>query len=450
MSLATVIEHPLRLRNPLVVPVDRKLLAHPVLVQETNAQRFMRRLCLVIGGGVVAFVGWASIAQVQEVSQASGAIVPSGFERVVQHFEGGIVQQILVHAGDRVEIGTPLFILDDAATAEDVDVATRQQRSLLVQLEGLDALADGRRPDFASYGDDASVKASEAVYAARSAERASQQKLVESQIAQARILISTYDTQLKGLQNDRAFAAENFERMQSLYGKGYATTAQLAERRKAQQDVENDIEVTLEKKSAAAEKLGEAEKSLNAFLASAKSEVATQAQDLRGTLTAVGGDVSRKKRRQERLTVRSPIKGVVKALNVTTVGGVVGAGQPLATIVPSNETLYADTRLPVSQIGYVRQGMPVQVKLSAFDFTRFGWLEGKVASISPSSFASPGEAPYYQVRVSLNSDVLPLAPDARLVPGMAVSADIITDHKSILSYFLSPIRKALNTSFVER
>ncbi|MFC7610696.1 HlyD family efflux transporter periplasmic adaptor subunit [Teichococcus aestuarii] len=113
---------------------------------------------------------------------------------------------------------------------------------------------------------------------------------------------------------------------------------------------------------------------------------------------ALEGDVSKRLRRQERLTVGSPVRGIVKSLEVTTIGGVAGAGQPLAVIVPLDEMLHAETRLPVSQIGHVRPGLPVHVKISAYDFTRFGWIEGRVSRVSPSSFSGDGMA-YYKVQV---------------------------------------------------
>ncbi|MFC7610418.1 HlyD family efflux transporter periplasmic adaptor subunit [Teichococcus aestuarii] len=136
---------------------------------------------------------------------------------------------------------------------------------------------------------------------------------------------------------------------------------------------------------------------------------ASRIQELRRAVMALEGDVSKRLRRQERLTVGSPVRGIVKSLEVTTIGGVAGAGQPLAVIVPLDEMLHAETRLPVSQIGHVRPGLPVHVKISAYDFTRFGWIEGRVSRVSPSSFSGDGMA-YYKVQVDLASNHLPLAP----------------------------------------
>ncbi|MFC4170302.1 HlyD family type I secretion periplasmic adaptor subunit [Teichococcus aestuarii] len=428
---------------------DEAQLVYPLLVHEKVPQRMLRRICVLVALSVLAFVGWAATARVHDVSQASGTIVPSGFERVVQHFEGGMVEQILVQPGELVERGAPIFILTDGGTTEDVQVMTLQRHNLLAQIEGLVALMEDRAPDFQAFGEDVAVRATAAAHAAQRDAQASQISLLDSQIEQARLQLRTLETQIAGLRNNHAFAAEQEARIGTLFNQGYATRTQYSERRKEREDAENQLQVALEKRRTALEAVAEAQKNKIATLASVRSDLASRIQELRRAVMALEGDVSKRLRRQERLTVGSPVRGIVKSLEVTTIGGVAGAGQPLAVIVPLDEMLHAETRLPVSQIGHVRPGLPVHVKISAYDFTRFGWIEGRVSRVSPSSFSGDGMA-YYKVQVDLASNHLPLAPGALLSPGMAVTADIITGDKTVMAYLLSPIRRALSTSFQER
>ena len=425
-------------------------LLHPVLIDETSSQRFLRHAAVLTALGLFCGIAWAGVARVHEVSQASGTIVPDGFEQVVQHYEGGIVSRILVREGDQVEAGAPLLVLDDATTSEDVSVAKGQRLGILARIEGLRAEAEGRSADFSGFGTGADIEAARRAYEDRQTAHVSQRQLFASQIQQTRLDVATYEAQLRGLDGDKAFAAGNLSRIEQLAGKGYATASQLAERRNALQRVENEMLVAREKISASREKVTETEGKLQAFLAGAQAEVASRLQDLLASSSFLNGDVSRKARRQERLTIASPVRGVVKSLDVTTLGAVVRPGQALATIVPLGTALLAETRVPVGQIGYLKTGMQAHVKVSAFDYTRFGWLKGHVAEISPSSFAEPGEIPYYRVRIDLDATHLPFAPAATIIPGMSVSADIITGDKTILSYVLSPVLKALGTSFGER
>lgn len=424
-------------------------LTAPLLVEETSGARILRRTSLLLAGSLLALIGWASVAQVHEVSAASGMVVPAGFERIVQHFEGGIVEEILVRAGDPVEYGQPLFILDDATTAEDLQVAIERKADLEGELESLSAIVENRPPDFTRFTPAAAMRAA-ADYTARQDALDHERQLIESRIEQARAMLSGFDAELSALDDDRQFAFDNFKRVESLVARGFATRALLAERKKAITDVDNKVRLTREKQVAAAERLNEARKSLAAFRARTRDALSGDVRDLRTELTAMAGNLSRTARRAERLTVTSPVNGLVKSLDVTTIGGVVSRGQPLATIVPLGEELTAETKIRVSEIGHIRVGLPVHVKVSAFDFTRFGWIEGEVSEISPSSFAEEREEPYYKVGITLSTDHLPQVPSARLSPGMAVDADIITGERTVLSYILSPISRAMGRAFAER
>lgn len=429
------------------VPIGE--LTMPVLVEETAAAGFMRRVSLLIASSLAVLIIWASLAEVHEVSTARGMVIPDGFERVVQHFEGGIVEGILVRPGDLVSFGEPLFVLDDAATVEDLDVATRQKADIEAQIEVIMALAAARAPDYSAMEGAVATRA-RASHDTQKDAIAKERQLIISRIEQARAMLSSFDAQLDALADDRRFAEENFARVEGLAEKGYVTRSLLAERRKAITDAQNATRIAEEKKEGAVERLNEAQKNLASYDARTQADLATRLQELRSQLTAMTGDVSKKTRRRARLTVTSPVKGLVKSLDVTTIGGVVARGQTLATIVPLGEELLAETQIPVSEIGYIHVGLPAHVKVSAFDFTQFGWIEGEVSEISPSSFADGMQEPYYKVRIRLATDHLPQAPSARLSPGMAVDADIITGERTVLSYILSPISRAMKNAFVER
>ncbi|WMS40965.1 HlyD family type I secretion periplasmic adaptor subunit [Acuticoccus sp. MNP-M23] len=421
----------------------------PVLIEDRTEQRFLRRLSITLAFGIIAFLVWAGFATVKEVSVAHGQIVPAGFERVVQHLEGGVIEDIKVTEGEEVDAGAVLFVLGDAGSVEDLATGKRRQADLDARIEAVLALTEDRAPDLGAFGREVATLAG-TVYEARREQLNTQRELLESQIEQARRQIASYDAQSARLQGDLQFATENFERIKPLVASGYATAALLAERRKAVSDANHAIAIAREQEEEAKARLDETRKRLESLHADTKSTWAEELRDLREQRAALEGDVSKAARRSGRLTVRSPVRGIIQSLEVTTIGGVIGPGQALATVVPVDEALSAHTRVPVNQIGYVKIGMPAHVKVSAFEFTRFGWIDGTVTHISPSAFAHDGEAPYFRVTITLADSHLPEAPSAYLVPGMGVDADIITGEKSILAYFLSPVHKALRTSFRER
>ncbi len=425
-------------------------LTRPILIEETVPQAFVRRTSLLIAGGILTFIVWSALAVVHEVSRAEGTILPSGFERVVQHLEGGIVQSIDVKEGARVRKGQPLVRLQDATSVEDTAVLDEQSASMRARIATLKALLAGRDPDFGAV-DDARVRAAgqDAFNADADAERA-RLALLDSQIDQAKHNLAVVDRQIEGNDETRLYLAEVFDRAEALFVRGYSTRNLLAERRNARAKADNEGRVLQERRRAAADTLERARRNLEAFRAETRAERSRRLEEAQNALAALEGERSKKRRRLERLAVRAPVDGRVKSLDVTTLGGVVESGQKIATIVPEGEDLIAEARIAVNQIGYVREGLPAQVKVSTYDFTRFGWIDATVDSISPAAFRDPGGAQYFKVRLRLSGTSPNHAPAARISPGMEFVADIITGQKTVLAYLLSPVRKAFSYSFAER
>lgn len=424
----------------------------PVLVDESSPRRLVRRACVIASIAILALSAWTFFARLNEVAEARGVITPSGYERIVQHFEGGIVDQILVRAGDTVNEGTPILQLADAGTLEDVAVLKRQGIALAAQVEALRALIDSREPDFAVIGDADSpeIVAARNAFVAERAANADQRRRLNDLIDQAKSALSAIDTQLQGLRVDLVYVSEMRDRSRYLLSKGYTTESAYAEKARLFASVESNIAVQEERRRGAAAKIAESEQALNAYITEARAGWSTRLRDLQTSMTATGGEADKKERRRQRLTVTSPVNGVIKSLDVTTLGGVVEPGKRIATIVPIDETLQVEAYVPASQIGYVAVGQPAQVKVSAYDFTRYGWLDGEVKSISPSSFQDPTQGMNFRVQIALAQTRLPRAASAQIVPGMEVKADIVTGEKTVIGWLLRPIRRTLSESFGEK
>ncbi|GHE06365.1 hypothetical protein U879_07275 [Defluviimonas sp. 20V17] len=425
-------------------------LTRPILIEETVPQAFVRRTSLLIAGGILTFIVWSALAMVHEVSRAEGTILPSGFERVVQHLEGGIVQSIDVREGAHVQKGQPLVRLQDATSVEDTAVLDEQSASMRARIATLEALLTGKNPDFGAIDDVRVRTAAQGGFTADADAERARRALLDSQIDQARHNLAVVERQIEGNQETRLYLADAFDRTEALFARGYSTRNLLAERRNARARADNEGRVLQERRRVAADTLERARRNLEAFRAETRAERTRRLEEARNALAALEGERSKKWRRLERLAVRAPVDGRVKSLDVTTLGGVVEAGQKIATIVPEGEDLIAEARIAVNQIGYVREGLPAQVKVSTYDFTRFGWIDATVDSISPAAFRDPGGAQYFKVRLRLSGTSPNHAPAARISPGMEFVADIITGQKTVLAYLLSPVRKAFSYSFAER
>jgi HlyD family secretion protein/adhesin transport system membrane fusion protein len=152
-----------------------------------------------------------------------------------------------------------------------------------------------------------------------------------------------------------------------------------------------------------------------------------------------------------RLAVKSPCYGFVKVLNIKTIGGVIEAGRIIAEVVPLEGNLIVETQINPRDIGYVRLGLPVKVKVSSYDYSRFGFIPGELIYVSAATFVKEDTSRYYTGRVALSKNYVGHDPKKNLiVPGMTVEADIVTGNKSVLAYLLKPIRNSVMTAFSER
>lgn len=427
-------------------------MGQPIMVRETLPRRYARLVGLTVATAVFCGVAWTTVARVSEVAVATGSLLPVGFEQSVQHLEGGIVRSIDVEEGQIVEAGQTIITLKDASTFEDGETMERQKADLLAQLETQKAMAEDRRPDL-SFLPSSFVAERQNNLNAYEAERTnvnSQLQEADRQISQARLSYEVAKSELANAEAELDDAEFELDRFNTLLKKGVATKLQVSERSRLVGRARTNVATAASREAAAAERLAEVEQQKASVVARAKSTNSQRILELEGALTALEGNIRKKDGRRERLDVQAPIAGIVKYLAVRGPGEVVTPGEQIAIIVPTTGPLVAQTRVPASQVGYLTEGQKANVKLTAYDFTRFGWLTAQVASISPSAFQEEGRGSYYMVKLRLDGNHLPRLPDAPILPGMELTADIITGDKTVFQYLLTPLQRSFGTAFGER
>lgn len=405
----------------LMHPAHRQMstsLGMPSRVEERIPLRFARIAGTSAAVMVFAGVGWSALASMNEVSVARGALVPVGMEQTIQHLEGGIVHDIFVEEGQIVEKGAPLLILRDASTIEDSLTLARQDFDLRAQLEVQRALAEKRAPDFGFIPEDFTLVRlnNRDAYRATLSALEAQEREYESQRSQAEFALEAIRSKLRGREQVLADAKEDESRFQRLLSKGVTTRSQFAEKRRLRVQAEVELEALTSNEKAAQARLAELQRRHARAVAEEQASRTQRILALESTMTNLSGSIAKKASRKERLTVAAPIRGVVKDVAIRGPGAVVQPGDVLATLVPLDKPLIAEARVPADQIGYLRVGQPAQLKLSAFDFTRYGWLDGNISKISPSAFDGDEEETFYRVHIALADTVLPKAPGAMLLP----------------------------------
>jgi HlyD family secretion protein/adhesin transport system membrane fusion protein len=429
-----------------------RYLAQSIRLREAASPRLVRMTMLVASLSIIVFLGWAAVTDVHEIAHTPGDIVPSGYQQVVQHLEGGIVKTIDVREGQRVEKGQVVMTLDGTGVVEDLQRARDKALSLAMQEERLRAFLGNRTPHFspeAAARPDL-LRDQEAFFTSMADANKKQIDIVNAQIAQKKQSIAMLRADLDTARRNAVIAKDLFSRRQELNRQGLVPDVKLLESEQSYNQLTGQIR-SLESQIAVAES---AILEYRNRLSSLKADSTETANQKLGAVIALRAEnretIKKLTVRVARLDVRAPVRGIVKGLSVNTIGSVVQPGQVLMEIVPADAPLVVDLKIPTRYIGHMKTGQRVQVKFSSYDFSRYGAVPGRLDFISAAAFTGRNGERYYQGRVSLKRGYVGANPHDVIMPGMTVMADVITGDKTILEYLLKPIRNALSTAFTER
>lgn len=414
-----------------------------------------RKTAKVLLAALVFGIGWLALCKIDIVASAPGQILPAQGVQLIQPAATGVIREILVQDGEHVRAGQPLITLDPTISIAAVTQARNAlEQSLLMAVRTravLDAL-DGKPLILTPPPDTPSDTMAIQLALAR-AQLADIQEGEHVQIAQhdaaeaarreATITAAKLNETLPLL--DQQLAAN-----EKLLAEGYASKLKVIEMRRQRLAAARDRDAAIETARKAAAEMEAA--------SAQQTEGGSQARvKLLGDLAQAEDDV--KLRRQElvkalqqsRLQVlKSPVDGTVAQLEVHTVGGVVEPAKTIMTVVPTRATLVADVKILNRDIGFVRVGQTVAVKLEAFPFTRYGALTGRIQRISAYAMADDKLGLVYPARVLLERPLSGRGSAIDPGAGMQVTADIHTGQRSILSYLLSPIDRAVGEAGRER
>ncbi len=422
-------------------------------LEEAMTPRLIRSTALLVSGAIVLFFLWAGVTKLNEIVRAPGEVVPLGFERTVQHLEGGTVRQILTREGATVTKGQVLAQLDSAGVYEDAALVDEKIRALEIQAERFRAFLAGRAPDFSRFGkfDDPRIVEQQRIFDSMAASRDEQRKVLQSQLDQKRTAIKIIDSNRIASESSLAFNTELLNRRKGLFEKGLIAFSQLG-------SVENEVNRLraaltgiAEERRRADQEIAEYARRLSAMGAGQRDEIYTQLHAIESE-TAQNNELARKlANRIERLQIRAPVDGTIKSLSINTIGAVVQPGQALASILPVDEPLVVETKISPRDIAHVSLGQPVQLKVSTYDFARYGWATGTIEYISVNTFAEANGERYYRARVLPDQAFVGNDPGRNpLLPGMTVMSEVITGQKTILQYLFKPVANALSNSMTER
>ncbi|WP_345977943.1 HlyD family type I secretion periplasmic adaptor subunit [Sulfurimonas sp. HSL3-7] len=428
-------------------------LSSAVLQKNSPASRIIIWTIFV---SVFWLIGWAYFAEIDELTRGTGKVIPSKQVQVIQNLEGGIVSEILVDEGEIVEKGQVLLKIDDTSFSSSYEENNLRYLELKANAIRLEAEAEGRVFQTASLAkhDEEMEKFmahEHALYELNKKQLAKKLNILKEQIKQREQELREAQSKYRQLQDDYAFISQEVKITEPLVEKGIVSQVeflQLSRQASGIRGEMNSVKLAIPRTRSTIEeaknKMAEAEID---FRHDAKEELNKVQAEIARIMESSGALEDRVKR----TLVRSPVKGVVQRLLVNTVNGVIQPGMDIVEIIPFNDTLLIETKIKPSDIAYLYPGQKAMVKFTAYDFSIYGSLEGKVTLISADTISDEEGNTFYLVRIKTDKNHLEFEGKQHdILVGMIANVDIITGKKSVLDFILKPILKVQQAALRER
>ena len=398
---------------------------------------------------IFAFIVWASLAEIDEITRGDGDVVPYGQNQIIQNLEGGIVESILINEGQLVKSGEVILKINNSksiSTSESNAMKFNELEAKRVRLH-----AEANDIDYKSNKVHLQSELEKQLYDSNQLEFKAKDSSLHKQIQQRKQEYTEAKARVRSLEKSLEFVMEEIAMTAPMVRQGVKSKVDFLKLKREANGIENDIEsaqLSLPRLKFAIEEYRQKRiEAKQLFINIAQKE-----------LNEITAEISRLKTQQialtdqvERTMVRSPVDGIVQKLFINTVGGVIKPGDDLVEIVPTDKRLSLDIKIKPSDIAFIRPGAEVKVKISAYDYAIHGGLTGKVVKISPDTITDKKDNTFYMINVETETNYLgtkdnPLA----ITPGMMASVDIVTGKKTVMQYILKPILKSKQYVFSER
>ncbi|WP_280550463.1 HlyD family type I secretion periplasmic adaptor subunit [Halomonas sp. 11-S5] len=411
-----------------------------------------RGFLYVVVLAVVALLVWASFASIDEVTRGTGRVIPSSQLQRVQSFDGGVVQEILVEEGQRVEAGELLMRIDPTRFVSNFRENRAKAQSLQARAERLRALATGSP---FSPSDELVDKAPEIVDQERELYQngldklAEEKSILQERLSQRRAELEEAQSRRDTAARELSMASQELNLTRPLLQSGAVSEVEVLRLQREVSRASGDRAQAASQVERLQSAIEEAQAQLREVELDARNEWRSELSRTLGELAALDESSTGLQDRVRLSEIRSPVEGVIQRLNVTTLGGVVQPGQEVVDIVPTDDALLVEARIAPQDIAFLHPGQPATIKLTAYDFAIYGGLEAELDHISADTITDDEGNTFYLVRVRTAEDA---QTHQRLdvIPGMTAQVDIMTGKRTVMQYLLKPVLRAWDNSMGER
>lgn len=412
-------------------------------------------LLVAIAGFFFFFVVWANFATLDETTRGDGKIIPSSQIQVIQNLEGGIVDEFLVKEGQEVKAGDILVRLSNIDASSNLGSNQAKYLGLLATTTRLRAEAEGKNtvdfPDEVIKGSPQSVSTEMDAFKADMQSLASQTQVYEQQLSQRQQEVRELSGKITDTRSVIGLSQQERNMIAPLVERGSAPKIELIQKDRDLKEKQGELNSLTSSLPRAQSAVNEAQAKINEVRNTAKAQAQTELSAKMTEMAAIKQTLGTLQDRKQRTEIKSPVNGTVKDIKVTTVGGVVKPGEDVMEIVPKDDQLLVEARVRPADIAFLHPGQKAMVKITAYDFSIYGGLEGELVDISADSITNEKGESFYRIRVRTKENTLKRKGEILpIIPGMVTSVDVLTGHKTVMEYLLKPFIKTLRSSMNER
>ena len=420
-----------------------------------DAPRIVRLTIWGVIGFFVFLILWAHFAIIDEVTKGEGKAIPSSRIQKIQNLEGGIVAQIYVHEGQIVDAGAPLVRLDDTRFASNVGETEADRVAMELRVERLSAEVENRPLNITEAARKATPNQAsneESLYLSRRQQLSDEIGGLQQQLLQRQQELREFASKQDQYRNSLNLLRQEIGMSEPLVAQGAISPVEVLRLKRSEVETRGMLDGTTLAIPRAQAAINEVQRKVDETRGKFRSEALAQLNEARTLLSKAQATSKGLEDRVSRTMVTSPVRGIVKQMLVNTVGGVIQPGSDIAEVVPLDDTLLVEAKIRPQDIAFLHPGQEAMIKFTAYDYTIYGGLKGKLEQIGADTVMDEEKKNTFYV-IKLRTDRSHLGTDDKpllIIPGMVASVDIITGKKSILSYLLKPIIKSRAEAMHER
>ncbi len=429
-----------------------RFLAQAIQLEEEGSSDTVRNAIFFSFFLLFAVIVWMTVTEVNEMSVSRGEVIPAGYVHNIQHLEGGIVSEVAIHNGDSVRKGDLLVGFALPAMQSEYGKLASRRATLMLSLSRLRGLEESVLPDFGELGTEYPDLAEKqlASYRAQAANFKHELSVITAQVNQKNSELRQQKNQIRTQKKEVGLLKEQVVMRQKLATKHIVSETDLLSKKSSLASAEGKLRSIKDGVVVAEMALKEVKERLLKATSGQKKDLKLEAADVAGKLAELDDSLIGAEDKLNRLNVYAPVSGIIQGLSIASINEVVKPGDTILQVVPVDDDLIVEAKISPSEVGYIHSGLRAEIKVDSYDSSRFGVIKGHVKQVSPSTYLDEKMNPYYKATIELEKSYIGSDPEQmKVIPGMTVSANIITGSKTIMAYLLKPVSRGFSGAFKE-